>query len=436
MSINNALLSVIKKLIEDDHAMVARIIESLDDSEALDVMEALPPLQSVKVIYDLQPSLVASFLIQLPDEFFEGIVDNLDPQKISDIILSLPDEMRSNLLEKTPEKKKRLIRELLTFPEDSVGRIMSRDYPSFHVDLKVSDVINKIRFMARRKTSFAYAYVVDSDHRLVGILRMFDILASSRDVAVGAIMRKEVFSIDSFSSTEQAANYLKVHRYSAAPVVNSENRLLGIVKAEKLIQEAWEDIGEDIQKMVGVAPEERTFSSIWFSLRKRLPWLNVNLATAFAAASVIAVFEDIIHQITALAIFLPVVAGQGGNAGAQTLAVIMRGLVMREISKGRFKGLILKEGILGTLNGIIIGLITAVIAWMWKGNPYLGIVVGLGMIVNMIAAGFAGAIIPIVMKKLGIDPAQSSSIILTTITDIVGFFAFLSFAVMFQKFIT
>ncbi|MDR4505113.1 MAG: magnesium transporter [Candidatus Scalindua sp.] len=435
MSVNNALLSVIRRLIEEDHMMAARIIESLDDSEALDVMKAIPPLQSVKVIYDLQPSLVASFLIQLPDEFFEGIVDNLDPQKISDIILSLPDEMRDNLLEKTPEKKKRLIRELLTFPEDSVGRIMSRDYPAFRVDIKVMDVINKIRFMARRKASFAYAYVVDSDHRLVGILRMFDLLAASRDATVGAIMRKEVFSIDSFSSIEQASNYFKVHRYSAAPVVNSENRLLGIVKAEKLIQEAWEDIGEDIQKMVGVAPEERTFSSIWFSLRKRLPWLNVNLATAFAAAGVIAVFEDIIHQITALAIFLPVVAGQGGNAGAQTLAVVMRGLVMREISRGRFKGLILKEGILGTLNGIIIGLITAVIAWMWKGNPYLGIVVGLGMIVNMVAAGFAGAIIPIVMKKLGIDPAQSSSIILTTITDIVGFFAFLSFAVMFQEFI-
>jgi len=398
-------------------------------------MKALPPLQSVKVIYDLQPSLVASFLIQLPDEFFEGIVDNLDPQKISDIILSLPDEMRGNLLEKTPEKKKRLIRELLTFPEDSVGRIMSRDYPAFRVDLKVMDVINKIRFMARRKASFAYAYVVDRDHRLVGILRMFDLLAGSRDATVGAIMKKEVFSIDSFSSREQAANYLKVHRYSSAPVVNSENRLLGIVKAEKLIQEAWEDIGEDIQKMVGVAPEERTFSSIWFSLRKRLPWLNVNLATAFAAAGVIALFEDIIHQITALAIFLPVVAGQGGNAGSQTLAVVMRGLVMREISKGRFKGLIWKEVVLGALNGIIIGLITAVIAWIWRDNPFLGIVIGLGMIVNMIAAGFAGAIIPIVMKKLGIDPAQSSSIILTTITDVVGFFAFLSFAVMFQKFI-
>ncbi len=436
MSINKAVLSVIKKFIDDDHAKVARIIESLDDYEAIEVLKVLPPLQSAKVIYDLQPSLVASYLIQVPDEFFEGIITNLDPQKFSDIILSLPDELRGNLLEKTPEKKKGLIRELLTFPEDSVGRIMSRDYLAFHVDIKVKEIINKIRFMARRKAAFAYAYVVDGDHQLVGVLRMFDLIAASRDATLGTIMKREIFSIDSFSSREQAANYFKVHRYSAAPVVNSENRLLGIVKAEKLIQEAWEDIGEDIQKMVGVAPEERTFSSIWFSLRKRLPWLNVNLATAFAAAGVVAVFEDIIHQITALAIFLPVVAGQGGNAGAQTLAVVMRGLVMREISKGKFKGLILKEGILGSLNGIIIGLITAVIAWLWRGNPFLGVVIGLGMIVNMIAAGFAGATIPIAMKKLGIDPAQSSSIILTTITDVVGFFAFLSFAVMFQRLIT
>jgi magnesium transporter len=171
-------------------------------------------------------------------------------------------------------------------------------------------------------------------------------------------------------------------------------------------------------------------------MRKRLPWLHVNLATAFAAAGVVAIFEDIIHQITALAIFLPVVAGQGGNAGAQTLAVVMRGLVMREISKGKFKRLILKEGTIGCINGIVIGLVTAAIAWLWRGDPFLGVVVGLGMIVNLIAAGLSGAAIPIAMKKLGADPAQSSSIILTTITDVVGFFSFLSFAVLFQKLIS
>ena len=435
MSDRELLLSVVRKMVEDDYEKLARIMEGLDEAEVLNVMKILPHALSAKVLSVLPQNLVATLLIQLPTEFLEKIIGDLDPEKISDIILSLPEELRSDLLERTPQKKKKLIREMLTFPEDSVGRIMSRDYLAFHVDLKVKDATNKIKTMARRKTSFSYAYVVDSDNRLVGVLRMFDLIAAPRDVTLRSIMKEEVYTIDSFSGREHVANDLKMHKYSAAPVVDSQGHLLGIVRAEKLIMEAQEDVAQDIQMMVGVAPEERTFSSIWFSLSRRLPWLHINLATAFAAAGVVAIFEDLIHQITALAIFLPVVAGQGGNAGAQTLAVVMRGLVMREIPKGRFKSLLIKEAGLGALNGVIIGLVTAVIAWLWQANPFLGIVVGLGMIVNLIVAGLAGAAIPIVMKKLGADPAQSSSIILTTITDVVGFFAFLSFAVLFQEYI-
>jgi magnesium transporter len=167
-------------------------------------------------------------------------------------------------------------------------------------------------------------------------------------------------------------------------------------------------------------------------MKKRLPWLNVNLATAFLAAAVVAMFEGIIAKITILAVFLPVVAGQGGNAGAQSLAVFMRGIIMREIPKDKIYSLILKEGKLGAINGFIIGVITAVIAWMWYGNPFLGVVIGLGMLVNLFFAGLSGASIPILMKKVGLDPAQCSSIILTTVTDVVGFFAFLGFAVIFQ----
>jgi magnesium transporter len=161
-------------------------------------------------------------------------------------------------------------------------------------------------------------------------------------------------------------------------------------------------------------------------------WLHINLVTAFMAASVVALFENIIAKLTILAVFLPVVAGQGGNAGAQSLAVVMRGIIMREIPKGKARALILKEGGLGAINGLIIGIVTAMIAWIWYGNPYLGVVIGLGMFFNLIFAGLAGAAIPLFMKKIGIDPAQSSSIILTTITDILGFFAFLGFAVLFQ----
>lgn len=208
--------------------------------------------------------------------------------------------------------------------------------------------------------------------------------------------------------------------------------MLGVIKAEQLIHGVQEEMAEDIQRMFGAGGDERAFSPVGYSLRKRLPWLHVNLATAFLAAAVVALFEGVIARITVLAVFLPVVAGQGGNAGAQSLAIVMRGLVMREIPRERARALIWKEGLLGLLTGAITGLVTALVAWLWHGNPILGVVIGLAMIVNLFFAGLAGASIPIAMKSLGLDPAQCSNIILTTVTDVVGFFAFLGFAFLFQ----
>jgi magnesium transporter len=217
------------------------------------------------------------------------------------------------------------------------------------------------------------------------------------------------------------------------PVVDHEGHILGIIKAEQLLQGVQEEITEDLQRMFGAGGDERVSSPILYSLKKRLPWLHVNLATAFLAAAVVALFEDVIARITVLAVFLPVVAGQGGNAGAQSLAVVMRGLVMREIPKEGFRQLVLKESLLGTISGAVTGVVTAAVAWVWHGNPWLGLVIGLAMIVNLFAAGLSGAAIPILMKRVGLDPAQCSSIILTTVTDVIGFFAFLGFAVVFQN---
>jgi magnesium transporter len=214
-----------------------------------------------------------------------------------------------------------------------------------------------------------------------------------------------------------------------------ENHILGIIKAERMIRGVQEDTTKDIQMMFGAGGDERVFSTIWFSLKKRLPWLHVNLATAFMAAAVVAIFEDIIAKITVLAVFLPVVAGQGGNAGAQSLAVVMRGIVMREIPQNKKVALIIKEGKLGAINGVIVGVVTALVAWIWQASPYLGVVIGLGMLFNLIFAGLSGASIPLLMKRIGIDPAQSSSIVLTTVTDIMGFLAFLGFAVLFQGYL-
>ena len=264
---------------------------------------------------------------------------------------------------------------------------------------------------------------------------MRDLMLAAPDKKLEEISRKDLFALHCFTGQQEAANEMAKRKFFAAPVVDSENRVLGLVKAERMIHGVQEEMSKDIQQMFGAGGDERVTSDIGFALKKRLPWLHINLATAFMAAGVVAMFEDIIAKLTVLAVFLPVVAGQGGNAGAQSLAVVMRGIVMREIPKGKRLQLVFKEGKIGAISGLIIGLVTAGVAWLWYGNPYLGVVIGLGMVVNLICAGLSGASIPLAMKKVGIDPAQSSSIILTTVTDVVGFMAFLGFAVLFQQYL-
>ena len=324
----------------------------------------------------------------------------------------------------------------LTYPKDSAGRIMTTDYLAFHEDVKVKDAVQRIRAQAGRQDAASYTYVVDQDNRLAGVLNMRDLLLASGDAELRAIVRRDVFAVNGFMDRGEVAHELAQRRFFAAPVVDAERRLLGVVKTEQLLGGVQEEATEDIMRMVGAGVDERAFSPLAFSLRTRLPWLLVNLATAFLAAAVVGLFEDLIAKITILAVFLPVVAGQGGNAGAQSLAVVIRGIALREIPRSRGMQLVMKEAALGVLNGAIIGVVTAAIAWAWHGNPYLGVVIGLAMLVNLAAAGLSGAAIPLALKALGRDPAQSSSIFLTTVTDVVGFFAFLSFAVLFQRYLT
>ncbi len=427
------LLPLVQKYFEHDTAAAAHSLETMAENEAVEVLKALPPQLAVRAIRHLQVSYAAALLKDAEPELFQTIFIALEPGFAATVFMHLPDDARKRLLDHIPEKLKIQIREHLSYPEDSVGRLMSTNFLAFHHDITVADAVEKIRLLAQTRFPSSYAYVIDDEQRLIGVMNMRDLMLASPQQALGSVMRRDVFSIHCFVDREEAANELSKRRYFAAPVVDSQQKILGIIKAEQLIQGIQEEVTEDLQRMFGAGADERTNSPILFSLKKRLPWLHVNLATAFLAAAVVALFENIIAQITVLAVFLPVVAGQGGNAGAQSLAVVMRGLVMREIPGGRVLPLVLKEGWLGVINGLIIGVVTAGIAWLWHGNPYLGLVIGLGMLVNLVCAGLAGASIPILMKSLGLDPAQCSSIILTTVTDVMGFFSFLGFAVVFSS---
>ncbi|MBN1131000.1 MAG: magnesium transporter, partial [Chitinispirillaceae bacterium] len=386
---------------------------------------------SIGIVRQLQTHFAAALLKDADAAFFISIASELDPLLFAMIFMHLPEATRARLMEDLPDSLKAQVRDTLTYPENSIGRIMSTHFLSFNKDVLVGEAIEKIRSLAKKGFPASYVYVVDKEKTLVGVVNMRDLMLASVDAPLENVTRKEVFSLHSFMDREAAANEFSKRRYFAAPVVDSQNRILGIIKAEQLLAGMQEEVTEDFQLMFGAGGDERTFSPIGFSLKKRLPWLHVNLATAFIAAAVVGMFEDLIAKVTILAVFLPVVAGQGGNAGAQSLAVVMRGLVMREIPKNKVYRLILKEGWIGMINGLLIGTVTALVAYIWNGNPYLGLVIGLGMLVNLVFAGLSGASIPLIMKALGFDPAQSSNIILTTVTDVMGFFAFLGFASLF-----
>ena len=324
----------------------------------------------------------------------------------------------------------------IIWPKNSVGEMVDPYFLSLPETSTVKDAVDTIRFLANSKLTLHYAYVVDEQFRLVGVLNMRDLLFAHDEDVLSGVMLKDVYAVKASRDREEVANEVRDKRFIAIPVVDEEGRLLGTLKYKDLITAAQEEATEDIQKMFGAGAEEKVDSPVSLTVKSRLPWLLVNLGTAFLASWVVSAFEDIISKVTALAVFLPIVAGQGGNGGAQSLAVVIRGLALNEIPKGAAMKIIRKEVIAGMINGTAVGLVTGAIIWWWNGNPYFGLIMLLAMIGNLISAAFWGATIPLAMKRLGFDPAQCSNIILTTFTDIIGFFLFLGLAAVFQNQLT
>lgn len=410
----------------------AQALEQQPQEQILEVLEALPPQPLHKLLPHINPSALAALVGAAPPERVARVLQNGGPEVCASVLLDLAEQEREEFLRALPEDLQEGLRDYLAFPKESVGRAMKTDYVAFEQSLSIDEVVARLRKRAETHRSYSNVFVIDADRRLLGVVPMRDLLLADGESALQEIMATNVVSVGPFDEAATAFQTLSGRGFTTLPVVDAQGHLIGVVRATQLLAEAQETASQNLQKLFGVGRDERAFSPLMFCLQKRLPWLHVNLVTAFLAASVVALFEDVIARITVLAIYLPVVAGQGGNAGAQSLAVVMRGLVMKEIPAQRVRALLAKESIIGAVNGVAIGLVTAGVAWAWNGNPYLGLVIGLAMIVNLTAAGFSGAMIPIAMKKFGLDPAQSSSIVLTTVTDVVGFFAFLGFAVMLQ----
>jgi magnesium transporter len=292
----------------------------------------------------------------------------------------------------------------------------------------VGAAFNRVRQLRDRRITDLV--LTDEEGAFDGVVRLQDIVSADPDQPLAELKSPRGFFVQPMTPREDVVDLLSKHKLSSLPVVDLQNRVIGIIRQAGLVEAAQADAITDLQQMVGGSAEERALSSPWVGVRSRLPWLNINLVTAFMAASVVGLFEGTIARFTAVAVLLPVVAGQSGNTGAQALAVTMRGLALREIRVSQGFRVLMKELVIGAVNGLAIAVVTSIGVYLWSRNLGLCLVMFIAMIVSMVAASAAGAMIPIVLVKLNRDPATASSIILTTVTDIVGFFTFLGLATL------
>lgn len=415
-----------------DHAEEAgQLLESFDPDEIVHLIEATPPRVIADLLSSMNPAVAAETLGRLPDEVGIQALRSLTPGDTANLLLRLSKKRHQALLRRLPRLLAKDIRLFMEYPAESVGNLMDVRAFALPEDLTVEEAIRNVRTHAPK--DLHDIYVIDRGRHLVGVLSVRDLLLLDPDERLQSVMRRDVIHIHPMEDREQLVDLFAAQRFMTIPVVDLDERLLGVIKNEDIIKASQEEATADLQTMVGASRDERALSPVWFSVRKRLGWLEVNLVTAFLAAFVVGMFEDVIAKFTALAILLPVVAGQSGNTGAQSLAVVMRGLALRDIRPAQWLRVISKEAGVALLNGIAIAATTSLAVYLWSRSAGLTMIIGFSMVTSMCIAGLCGAVIPIILKSLNQDPAQSSSIILTTVTDIVGFFSFLGLATAFSQ---
>jgi magnesium transporter len=407
----------------------ARALQDLPLDESAAMLGQVRPRPAADVLGRLGPETAAAIVGRLSVESSRPILAEAEPTTATAILRRLPDADRAALLDSLPVARRREIEGFLTYPENSAGSLMDPRAPVFRQDARASDVAAALR--DSRRAGDQVVMVVDDDGRLVGTVATVPVLLASPDERLTALRIQPAPTVQAFAPRDDVAEALEQRRVSALPVVDLERRPIGLIGHRALAAVVEQEAVADMQSMVGASRDERALSSVGFAVRKRLPWLQINLATAFLAAAVVGLFEATIAQFTALAILLPVVAGQSGNAGAQSLAVTMRGLSLHEIGLRHWLRVAVKESSVGFVNGLAVAATTMAGVYVWSGSPALCAVIGLAMVMSMTIAGIAGAGVPLVLQAAGQDPAQSSSIVLTTVTDVMGFFSFLGLAAVF-----
>jgi len=406
----------------------ARLIETLKHRQLPGLFDGVQPATLAISLDYLTAGHAAAVFQSLGAEQQQGVLREAPPRLALALLDSLPDEEADALLESLPRAIHSDLVRLQKFDADSAGRLLDRPYDTIRTDMTVAEALETLRRSGARRTRSVY--VADRQNRLVGKVDMQSMAMADADTVLGDLLEPLEGKVSLTSPRKEVVEQLERYRVDSLPVVDVEGRLLGIVRYQRLFEAIESVATADIQKMVGVSEDERALSQAMFSVKKRLPWLHINLLTAFLAAAVVGVFENLIAQFTALAVLLPVVAGQSGNAGSQALAVTMRGLALREIGTREWRQVLSKEVRVGVVDGLALAVTCGAAVWLWSHSLGLALVIAVAMVMSMVAAGISGALVPIVLTRLGQDPATAASIILTTVTDVAGFVSFLGTATL------
>ena len=423
--IENGNIEFINQTLKDLHeADVANLIENLNPNTRIKLIELEAFNINPEIFVELNESIQSEVLQLLSIDSIIKIIKRLESDNAIKILENLEKDTKEKVLDKLPPKDKFLLEEGLSYPEDSAARIMQREFTAVPSNWTVGQTIDYLREDKDLPEEFLEIFIVDNDFKPIGTVPSSRVLRTSRDLKMNSIMIEMPVLISANMDKEEVWHTFENYNLVSAGVVNKNNKLVGMITADDVVTVVQEEAEEDVLRLAGVGDEEIT-DSVMLKTKRRFNWLLLNLFTALLATWVISNFGASIEQMVALAFLMPIVASMGGNAGMQTLAVTIRAIATKELSKSNFNRVVGKEFLIGILNGIIFAIITAVIVQLWFKQLNLSLLIGASMILNMIVAGLFGILVPVSLKKLNIDPALASSVFVTTITDVIGFLSFL-----------
>ena len=392
------------------------LLDRLDASVVADILEFMEPEESAELVGDREPAELAE------------VLDLTDTDVAVDLQQQIPEDKQLETLEAMSDAAE--VSELLQYQDDTAGGLMTPDYPVFTQATTTPNALDQLRLLGPDAEDINSVLVVDDQQRLVGSLSVTRLALARPSMLIGDIMDPETNSVSAETDQEECARVMQRYNLNLLPVLDSEGRLTGVILAEDLVDVVSEEATEDMFRIASVGGE-RISGPLTNSLRSRLPWLYINLATAFLAAVMVSIFEDTIARVVALAVFLPVVASQGGIGGTQTVTLVVRSMALGEVPRRLGLRLLVRELSLGLIHGVALGLVVGFVVYLWKGNFTLGLVLGIAMLGNMLVAGMFGAGVPLLLRQLRLDPAVSSAVFVTTFTDVIGFVLFLGLAAVF-----